>query len=60
MCGRWAATILTDTLPRLVRASLCFAALDAASLTRHVKSVRHVLLGFAEPCCRLNVRLCAG
>lgn len=37
--GEWASTILTETLPSLVHASLLHAACDAAALSAHVHSV---------------------
>ena len=37
--GRWAARVLTETLPKLVSQALVFAALDGAVLRRHILSI---------------------
>ncbi|CAN0422161.1 unnamed protein product, partial [Laminaria digitata] len=38
ICGNWAAEILGNTLPDLVRRSLLFSTLDAETLKSHVLS----------------------
>ena len=38
ICGNWAAEILGNTLPDLVRRSLLFSSLDAEALRQHVLS----------------------
>ncbi len=37
--GAWAATIVTENVPRIVRSTMCYDKLDAAALRQHVLSV---------------------
>ena len=49
ICGGWAADILGNMIPDLVRKSLLFSSLDAEALRRHVLSCEDQVRGQPVP-----------